>query len=286
MKTEPLRLAHAARLKEKLQQIGNGLSEYCFANLYLFRQVHEYAVVFDGHRLLGIIGKTYDGIICLTPLFDVTRAGSADLVRLIRHFGCLYPVSRADFEMLDTGLFVGDHNPDDSDYVYAAEKLRSYPGRKLAAKRNLMKQFLAEHRVASQPYRAELRGDAETVLDQWQQENGNPPEATDYYPALEALTLTRELALSGYVYYADDGPAGFLLAGENAPGMCAIHFAKASRRCKGIFPYMFNHFVNTRGEDYVFYNFEQDLGKPNFRKNKQSYDPDRLLVKYRVKLKP
>ncbi len=285
MKREPLNLEHAGILKEKLKPVGNGLSEYCFANLFLFRRVHEYAVLLDNRTPLGVRGKTYDGTAFFMPLFDLTRMDEADLVRLIDAFGCLYPVGREDFDQLDPGRFRADHNPDDADYIFAADKLQTYSGRKLAPKRNLMKQFMAAHRVSSRPYHSDLKQDAETVLEQWQLENGNPRKTTDYYSVREALALSRELDLFGYIYYADEAPAGFLLAGENVPGMCTVHFAKGGRRFKGIFPYMFNHFANAMADRFVFYNFEQDLGKANFRKNKQSYSPDRLLTKYRVRLR-
>ena len=285
MKIRPLNLEHAAPLKEKLRHIGHGLSEYCFANLYLFRRVHDYAVVSDGREPRGIRGRTYDNTPFFMPLFDLTRAADADLDRLIGDFGCLYPVSREDLDRLDADRFIAGHHPDDADYIYSAEKLQSYAGRKLAPKRNLMKQFLAGHRVTGRAYQPELQADAKAVLDRWQLENGHSPQDTDYYPALEALALTRELDLFGYVYYADDEPAGFVLAGENTPGMCTVHFAKGVRRFKGIFPYMFNCLANKAGDRFRFFNFEQDLGKANFRKNKQSYDPDRLLSKYRVRLR-
>lgn len=285
MKCEPLNLEHADILKEKLKPVGSGLSEYSFANLFLFRRAHEYAVVFENRTPLGISGKTYDGTAFFMPLFDLAGADDADLVGLIDAFGCFYPVSREVLDQLDPERFAADHNPDDADYVFAADKLRTYSGRKLAPKRNLMKQFLAAHRVSSRPYHPDRKPEAETVLDLWQGENGNLPETTDYYSAREALTLSRKLDLFGYIYYADDEPAGFLLAGQNVPGMCTVHFAKGGRRFKGIFPYMFNHFANAMADRFEAYNFEQDLGKANFRKNKQSYAPDKLLTKYRVRLR-
>jgi hypothetical protein len=285
MKSRPLNLEHAGPLKEKLKHTGHGFSEYCFANLFLFRRIHDYAVVSGSRGPRGIKGRTYDDTPFFMPLFDPTRAGTAELARLIMDFGCLYPVGRADIDKLDADRFVADHNPDDADYVYSAEKMKSYAGRKLAPKRNLMKQFLAGHRVAVRTYQPKLQADAKAVLDQWQRENGHPPEDTDYYSALEALGLARELDMFGHIYYADEEPAGFVLACENTSGMCTVHFAKGIRRFKGIFPYMFNSFANAMKDRFAVYNFEQDLGKTNFRKNKQSYDPDRLLVKYRVRLR-
>jgi hypothetical protein len=62
---------------------------------------------------------------------------------------------------------------------------------------------------------------------------------------------------------------------------CIIHFAKGLNESRGIYPYMFNHFANSQRGRYLRYNFEQDLGIANFKKNKLSFDPDYLFHKHR-----
>jgi len=47
---------------------------------------------------------------------------------------------------------------------------------------------------------------------------------------------------------------------------------------------MFHDFATRNKDRYQHYNFEQDLGIVNFRKNKLSYQPERLLEKYRVRV--
>ncbi len=45
---------------------------------------------------------------------------------------------------------------------------------------------------------------------------------------------------------------------------------------------MFHHFCTARPE-VQWLNFEQDLGLPNFRQTKQSYQPEALLDKCRLR---
>ena len=45
---------------------------------------------------------------------------------------------------------------------------------------------------------------------------------------------------------------------------------------------MYNHFAKILPKKYAFLNFEQDLGKLALRIAKSSYDPDRILKKYRI----
>jgi hypothetical protein len=285
MTWEPLRLEHAQAIAGRLKALGHGISEYEFANLYLFRKIHGYRLVSDRSGPLGISGKTYDGAACFMPLFDPGDAEAAELFRLIRDDACFYPISCEDLVHFDPNLFAVDSNPADTDYVFRAEKLRSYPGRRLAKKRNLVKQFLEAHTPSASAYSVRLKNEAGEVLEKWQQEAGKPRSATDYFPALEALDLNSRLGLFGRVYFSGNEPAGFVLAGENKAHMCTIHFAKGLRRFKGIYPYMFTEFAKWLGPRYSYYNFEQDLGSPNFRRTKRSYQPDRLLVKYRVSRK-
>ncbi len=81
------------------------------------------------------------------------------------------------------------------------------------------------------------------------------------------------------------GKTRFIIGKELPFKMCVLHFAKGKRKFKGIFQYMFSHFANAHSNRFDFYNFEQDLGKTNFRKTKQSYCPDRIVDKHRVRLK-
>ena len=147
----------------------------------------------------------------------------------------------------------------------------------------MRKQFLGNFDPRSSPLTSPAQIDAEEILDQWLRDVKKPVQNTDYLPCREALHQIDSIGLDGTIYYADDEPAGFVLYSEVFPGMCAFHFAKGKRKFKGIYQYMFSHFADTHSDKFSFYDFEQDLGKINFRKTKRSYDPDRMLHKYRVK---
>jgi hypothetical protein len=53
-----LQLDMARQLVPGLSAFGHGISEYCFSNLYLFRHIHQYALL-DGDYPC-IAGTTYD----------------------------------------------------------------------------------------------------------------------------------------------------------------------------------------------------------------------------------
>ena len=53
---EPLHLGHRALLSPLIAALGVQLSEYSFANLFLFRQIHGYRVVAE--PVVHILGTT------------------------------------------------------------------------------------------------------------------------------------------------------------------------------------------------------------------------------------
>ena len=120
MKNELLDLHHLPLLKEKLAPLGNGLSEYSIANLYLFRHVHHYRVVQDGR--LFISGKSYDGCSFLMPVFDLQEVSAEYLLSMIGDHDFFFPISNPMLKYFDEKVFSFRYNVDDSDYVYRSEK--------------------------------------------------------------------------------------------------------------------------------------------------------------------
>ncbi len=277
-----LDLHHRECLKPLLQNLGDGLSEYCFSNLFLFRNVHQYEII--KNKWVFIAGKTYDDGSFLMPLFDLSGVSTEFLVKSIQPYDFYFPISKRMLSFFNGNVFSHTFNPDDSDYVYSMEKLKTYKGRKLSRKKNLMRQFTKNHSLECRTIKPNLIKDAEDILFEWLAYSGKSIEETDTAPCLEALSNLRYLDFSGYIFYADGEPAGFVLAKEAAPGICVFHFAKGSQKYKGVYQYMFNYFARKHATDFRFCNFEQDLGKPNFRATKASYSPDLLLEKYRVRL--
>jgi hypothetical protein len=281
MKNELLDLHHLQLLREKLIPLGNGLSEYGFANLYLFRHVHHYRVVQDEH--LFISGKTYDGCSFLMPVFDVQEVNSEYLIHMIGDHDFFFPIHESMLQYFDKKTFSCFYNTDDSDYIYRTEKFIAYTGQRLSAKRNLRRHYLDNFASRSFPLKNNTQTDAEEILEQWLADAGKPVQDTDYLSCREALHYQDRIGLDGTIYYADNEPAGFVLYSEVIPGMCIFHFAKGKQKFKGIYQYMFSHCADAYSDKFSFFNLEQDLGNLNFRKTKLSYDPDQQLHKYRVK---
>ena len=283
MQTERLGLQHRDLLFERLRAVAEPLSEYSFANLYLFRENHAYEVLFGDH--LFIRGRTFDGKTYVMPTEPLDRMGISCLRGMLDEADMLYPMPETWLSGLPDQDFEMEFREGDADYLYTVEKMSTYAGRRLHKKRNLLKQFIESYRHDARPLTKDRLGDARFVLEQWQGETGLDPLLSDYGPCREALDLYDELVLCGGIYYAENEPAGFVLGEEVNDETYVLHFAKARTRFKGIYQYMFNNFAKVLPPKYRFLNLEQDLDKENLRVFKSSYVPDRMLRKARVRLR-
>jgi hypothetical protein len=283
MLIEKLGLQHKELLAPLLKEAKAGLSEYTFANLYLFRGNHEYEVITD--QDVFIRGKTYDGRTYLMPAFDVRRVDIALLRDLMKTVDFLFPIPEEWLSPFEPGAYDITYRDGDADYVFTVEKMSTYRGRNLHKKRNLLAQFLKLYRHDALPLTADRLAQARFILSEWQATSQMNTADTDYAACLEALDRYDELVLCGGIYYADDEPAGFVLGEEVSDETFVLHFAKARTKFKGIYQYMFNNFAKILPPKYKYLNLEQDLDKENLRVFKSSYVPDLLLRKARVRLK-
>lgn len=258
------------------------LSDHAFSNLYLFREAHGYR--FQPGAWPGVAGRTYDGVRHFMPLFDVAAAPADVLRALIAAQGCLYPLASRQAQALAGADFVATRSEDDSDYLYDAGSFRDYPGRLLAKKRNLVRQFLAGHAAQAIRFDEALAEAAREVLGGWMAHKGKGAGEADESACLEAISHAARLGLEGFVHFDGRRPIAFLLAQELQPGVFAVRFAKGLDTHVGVYPFMFQHFCRHHERPVHWLNFEQDMGLPGFRRSKRSYGPTALLPKWRVTL--
>jgi hypothetical protein len=259
------------------------LSEYTFSNLYFFRQVHKYRYLPGAYPCIA--GITYDGERHLLPLFDPSKVPTDELASLMRREqACLYPIPESVVTGLDPKHFCWIDFASDADYFYPAENFLAYRGTLLRKKRSLMRGLLASHCMKARPLCEATGADALGILAGWMHDKKMQTGGADEDACTEALRLHLHFGLDGLVYYADEEPVGFLIAQRLVPGVAAMRFVKGRDSHHGIYQYMFHHYCACRIEQVSWLNFEQDLGLPNFRQTKRSYQPSSMLRKFRVRL--
>jgi len=238
MHIEPLTLSHQELLREKLFQLQVRLSEYSFASLYLFRELHRYEVLKDNEEIF-IRGMTRDQVPFIMLTSPPSRLPLSLLQQALSHAQVLFPIPDVWMPMLERFLKQASFKEDDSDYLFATSKLANYPGRHLSKKRNLVKQLLHAHAIQTEELTQEGFAQAQQVLEQWQQEQSMRREETDYNACQEAIQHFEKLHLHGRLVYADALPVGFTLGEWITTDCYVVHFSKALRSMKGLYQYLY-----------------------------------------------
>jgi hypothetical protein len=108
MLKERLDLKHRDILNSRLALLNTELSEYSFANLYLFRDVHDYHVIEDDGTI-WICGKTRTGESYAMPTDDIRNMSRDSIRRIFRECSTLFPVPEEWLSCLD---------PSEYDFTY------------------------------------------------------------------------------------------------------------------------------------------------------------------------
>ncbi|MBU1567345.1 MAG: DUF2156 domain-containing protein [Proteobacteria bacterium] len=274
-------LAMRPLLHPMFQTLPDGISEFTFANIYLFRAGHHYEMTRlpDGSHV--ILGKDGDRRFFMLPF------GLPDkslLYTLMADHGRMKCVSTTQKPQLEAMGFVVVEDRDNFDYLYLRRELAELTGRKFQKKRNLIKAFINNFNYEGRPLLDEYLPDALAILESWRQEHDSPG---DYIAAREALEKSEELQLCGGIYYADGQPAAYSLGEELACGTSfVIHFEKALNCYKGLYQFVNQAFASIISDPYTTLNREQDLGQEGLRQAKLSYRPTGFVEKFCAILPP
>jgi hypothetical protein len=280
---EPLNLSHQQLLSTRFAAMQIGLSQYTFANCYLFRDTHAYEVV-KGEDVY-LIGKTRDQITYLMPTTSVDQFFWGEIVELMGSCDILYPIPEEWLSRFDPKQFTSTHLDRQSDYIYGLEKMRHYPGRALSSRRNLLHQFEAQVDATGSLITPERISDAMVVLETWHLHRHRDEVGDDFTNCKEGLELWDQLNMKGMIFYDGSQPIGIIIGEAITKTMFVIHFAKGDVAYKGIYPYMYQQIALQLDDQFEWINMEQDLGLAGLKQAKMAYQPDKMGVKLRVELK-
>ena len=275
----PIQLDLCSEMSSRLSKTVDGVSEYTFANLFLFRKKYQYEVSVAGENTLIVSGKSKEERFFMTPCSVPGRSLLMKLFDAHDYWKCIpesvLPRCRACMECRGINIV---EDRDNFDYLYLRNNLADLPGKKYHKKRNLVNSFINSYRYEQRILTKETVVDAISVLETWEKQKGIQG---DYEAAKESLELFDALGLQGMVYYVNDGPAGWCLGERLAGGkMFAVHFEKAIDDYKGIYQYINQAFASSLSKEYKYINREQDLGNAGLRQAKMSYRPSGFVLKY------
>lgn len=259
------------------KKLEEGISEFTFASIYLFRDARGYKITQLEDDQIIITGRNGAQGFFMAP-FGLPE--NALLDELFTSHGSMMAVPEDKARKLESRGYEVREDRDNFDYLYRTEELARLQGRQLHRKKNLVNAFIRNYRYEGRPLLDEYISDALQVLEEWRADRKDP---ADYGAAREGLERCNELVLCGGIYYVNGSPAGYTLGEEIAAGrMFVIHFEKALNRFKGLYQFVNMSFAAILPDNYTYVNREQDLGNEGLRQAKLSYKPVGFVKKYRV----
>ena len=280
----PLSLELKDSLHPRLSLTSDGVSEFTFSGLYLFRNKYKYRISRENLPDGGFIisGEQSSGKFFMTPC---TAPGQETLEALFATHDYWKNISESVLnpvkEKLEERGIVFAEDRDNSDYLYYRKDLAELAGKKYHKKKNHVNNFLNTYpNYEIRPISAELIPDALEILNIWLQEKCDGDDG-DYKAAKEALDLFETLSLRGAVFYVEGKPVAYCLGESLARGkMFAIHFEKAVEGYKGIYQFVNQAFAASLPRFFTLINREQDLGNEGLRQAKMTYRPCGFVNKF------
>ena len=270
-------------------------ADFNFGNIYLWDSTYRQFLSSAGGRLLTKL--KYEDLPFFA--FPIGRGDIRAAIEALEEFAAYkgYPlrlrgVTDEHRDLLEDaypGLFTFSEDRDNFDYIYLAEKLATFSGKKLHGKRNFCNRFEKEHSWEFRRLTRELFPVCMEMLGFWQREFDVPPDGLEdeHGAIIRAFMRWEALGLEGGVLFADGQCAGFTIGEPINSDTFDVHFEKAYASIPGAYPMVCREFARqilTDHPNVVYLNREDDMGHENLRSAKLEYHPEFLLRKYTARV--
>ncbi len=188
---------------------------------------------------------------------------------------------------LDPDRYAVRELPDQADYIYDAESLRTLNGRRYHKKKNNLNAFLRtygerwEYRRLSRESKPQIW----EFLDRWQEnrENAEIHLAAEVRGLHDYLNHMDRFDAAAAGIYVDGRLEAFTVGSyEASERMSIVHVEKANAGMRGLYTLINQQFQVREFPDALLVNREDDVGLPGLRQAKESYHPILRAKKYRI----
>ena len=287
---QPLQLEDLPKLRRFFGYSGSRICDTTPGTVFIWRDMYQTEwAIYDGSLYFKVfypeLGNTFT-----LPL----GGGRPEHYHQIADYCCrrnmpisFYPVPKDELERLQQFFpnSAAIAARDSFDYLYRAEDLKYFRGKKLSGQRNHVNKFLKTY--GNWTFRPIGAGDIPAVkafLDRyasrWDKSAASFHE--DIAKTHEVLDNFSLYDLLGGMLLVEGEIAGFSL-GEVLGDTLFTHIEKADRDYEGCYQMLVAQFAQQFAHEGVhFINREDDAGDPGLRTSKLSYHPVSLLEKYTV----
>lgn len=175
------------------------------------------------------------------------------------------------------------------EYIHPVRELIELRGSVYASKRSHMRAFIAEHNPEYLPLLPDDFPELLAFQELWRKSRG-PEDETARALDEEELAIRRALdrwedfPLTGALLRVQGKTIAYTIAEELDPETLDIRFEKALGNLSGSYQALNCLFLEHQGSGYAWVNREDDAGDPGLRAAKLSYNPKRMIEKYRLEL--
>lgn len=285
----PLTLEHRALLQQWNQQHPPQASEYCFSNLFGWRNACGYALARFGSGLL-IRREDHGKMTFLQPLVIEGHAEAVkscfEYLHAAGHGGVIDRVAEDFILALGNDPAWKIHEDRDQfDYLYLAAELRELAGERFHDKKNLINQFERKYLASYIPITGEIARRCIDFAHEWCTDRRclqYPGMREENCAVIQMLKNFSALELTGGALEIDGKLIAFTIAEMLNPQTLVIHAEKAKQGVTGVYQAINQQFLQAQATEVIYINREQDLGLPGLRKAKLSYNPTALVKKFRI----
>ena len=272
--------------------------EYCsrscdatIGGVFMWRHYFETQVYIEDNLLLFKVMRSPGKVAFLTPYGDVERG-----IRLIFEYCIENDISAAFCAVTERELayYESHYNVRDvafnrvwSDYLYEAERHRTFGGKKLSGQRNHVNKFLKTYDNWS--FEPIMNNNIDEVHDFCHEIGHARAKESDTYDAEQEILDDVFEHLDEYGFFGNvlrvEGVIVAMAMGEIIGDTMFIHIEKARRDYFGAHQMIVREFAKAHTNETVCYiNREDDSGDEGLRTSKLSYQPCELIHKATIKL--
>lgn len=177
--------------------------------------------------------------------------------------------------------FKREHDRDNAEYLYLAEKMISLSGKKMQKKRNHINRFKAENpHWEYYPLMTKVEIDeCLFMLKEWsdaEPSHDSEPDY-DYIATRNMLENFHALGLKGGALKVNGKMIAFTIGAPLTDDTFVVHVEKAYADINGTYTMINQQFAEHEAYAFTYINREEDMGIEGLRKAKMSYYPDILL---------
>ncbi|TFG81181.1 MAG: DUF2156 domain-containing protein [Erysipelotrichales bacterium] len=289
---EPVTEEDCPQIVHYLHLSGIEESNHNIVNLFQWRRQYPlWKLVADDYMLLLGIHK---GILfmymplCLPEYFNIAILKGKEIFTQSKvpfELSCYTKEGVAKvLDMLPDTQFVKER--DAFNYVYEAEKLRTYSGKKLQKRRNHINAFMKEYegRYQYDVIDASNLQEVKTFLQHWKEdENQDEYFKFEKQGAMDILGCYGMLPWEGGLIRIDGEIRAFVIGSMTSDRMVQINIEKADDRFRGLYQVVEKEFLNRHFLSATLVNREDDMGNEFLRAAKMALAPMYFIEKYRLR---